>query len=107
MDAHQLSQSLPPGFHWEAPFTSSILPPHLVAVPDDDIDAWLATITPARDSDGAIATIRRHRSVKDHVTRPFRTDAAAVGWVARWLAGQGEVVRAELAAPWPMTTVSG
>ncbi|MGH8083340.1 MAG: hypothetical protein ACREP7_22375 [Lysobacter sp.] len=98
MNSHQLSQSLPPGFHWEAPFACSILPPHLVAVPDDDIEAWLATVTPARDSDGAIATIRRHLGIKDHVSRPFRTDAAAVAWVARWLESQGAAVRAELSA---------
>ncbi|BAV99802.1 hypothetical protein ABIE09_004550 [Lysobacter enzymogenes] len=100
MDTQSPLHELPPGFHWEAPFAGSIFPAHLVAVPDDDCEAWLATVAPARDGLGAIATIRRHLGIKDHVSRPFRTDAAAAGWVARWLSGQGETVRAELGADW-------
>jgi hypothetical protein len=96
MDMHWPLHDLPPGFHWEAPFSGSIIPSHLVVVPDDDPDAWLATVAPARGQTAAVATIRRHLGLKDHVSRPFRTDAAALGWVARWLSSQGGAVRAEL-----------
>jgi len=96
MDATRPLQDLPPGFHWEAPFSGSIFPPHLVAVPDEDSEAWLATIAPVQGQKAAVATIRRHLGLKDHVSRPFRTDAAALGWVARWLSSQGGAVRAEL-----------
>ncbi|WP_255610573.1 MULTISPECIES: hypothetical protein [Lysobacter] len=33
-----------------------------------------------------------------HIDRPFRTEAAAAGWVARWLERQGYLIRAELQA---------
>lgn len=97
MDTHWPLQDLPPGFHWEAPSSGSIFPPHLVAVPDDDPEAWLATVAPAHGQTGAVATIRHHLGLREHVSRPFRTDATALGWVARWLSSQGGAVRAELA----------
>lgn len=98
MDTTQTPHDLPAGFHWEAPFAGSIFPSHLVAVPDEDAEAWLATVTPQREGHCAVATIRRHLGVRDHVSRPFRTEAAAANWVARWLSAQGESVRAELSA---------
>lgn|SRR5687767_11597351 len=106
MDAHSPLHSLPPGFHWEAPFAGSPLAHHLVAVPDSDPDAWLASVRPAVGERGAIATIRRHLGLKDQVSRPFRTDAAALGWVERWLAGHGATVRAELADERPSRRLS-
>lgn len=100
MNANSPLQRLPPGFHWEAPFSGSVFPSHLVAVPDDDPEASLATVAPAHGQTAAVATIRRHFGLREHVSRPFRTDAAALGWVARWLSSQGGAVRAELASDW-------
>lgn len=101
MDALAL-YDLPPGFHWKAPFSGSIFPSHLVVVPDNDPEAWLAAVAPARGETAAVATIRRHLGLKDHVSRPFRNDAAAQGWVARWLSSQGGAVRAQLANNGPL-----
>lgn len=106
MDAARPLHNLPPGFHWEVPFSGWTFPSHLIAVPDEDPDAWLATVSPARGEVAAVATIRRHLGLKDHVSRPFRTDAAALGWVARWLYSQGGAVRAELAGYGPLRPVT-
>ncbi|WP_408951443.1 hypothetical protein [Lysobacter sp. Hz 25] len=84
---------LPTGFHWEV--LGAAPTKHLVAVPDTAPEVWLASI--GDDGVGCIATIRRHKARASHIDRPFRTAAAAAGWVARWLDRQGGLIRAELA----------
>ncbi|UNP29288.1 hypothetical protein [Lysobacter gummosus] len=93
MDTQSTLQPLPRGFHWEAqgPATAR----HLVVVPDINPDVWLATI--GDQDNGCLATIRRHQARAAHIDRPFRTAAAASGWVARWLDRQGRLIAAELA----------
>lgn len=52
--------------------------------------------SPQRAETAAVATVRRHLGLKDHVSRPFRIDAAAQG-ARGWLSSQGGAVRAQLA----------
>lgn len=92
MDRHSALQPLPCGFHWLAQGPASAR--HLVAVPDIAPDVWLASI--GEQSEGCLATIRRHQARAAHIDRPFRTAAAASGWVARWLDRQGRMICAEL-----------
>jgi len=84
---------LPMGFHWEVQGAAPTK--HLVAVPDASPAVWLASI--GGDGDSCIATIRRHKARANHIDRPFRTTAAAAGWVARWLDRQGGLIQEELA----------
>lgn len=95
MEPTSVSQTpLPAGFHWEVEGLG--LARHCVAVPDSAPEMWLATIGPTQC--GCTATIRRHQARAMHIDRPFRTEAAAAGWVARWLERQGYLIRAELQA---------
>lgn len=94
MDTQSALQPLPCGFHWEAQGPASAR--HLIAVSDIDPQVWLATI--GGQDGGCMATIRRHQARAAHIDRPFRTRAAASGWVARWLDRHGRLIAAELAA---------
>lgn len=94
MDTQSTLQPLPCGFHWEEQGADAAL--HLVAVPDVCPGLRLATIDAGVA--GCVATIRTHQARAAHIDRPFRTTAAASGWVARWLERQGRLIRAELAS---------
>lgn len=94
MDAQSPLQPLPSGFHWEAHDQDAT--PRLAAVPDAHPAVCLATIRVGTDI-GCVATIRQHRARAARVKRPFRTTAAASGWIARWLERQGRIIAAELA----------
>lgn len=89
---------LPDGFHWE--HAGFGVAHHHVAVPDSAPEMWLASI--GRNTQGCTATIRRHQARACQVDRPFRTEAAAAGWVARWLDRQGHLIQAQLRDRPPM-----
>lgn len=93
MDTNALTLAeLPSGFHWEVAGLGTSR--HCIAVPDADPDVWLASI--GQNGTACTATIRRHQSRMTQIDRPFRTAAAAAGWVARWLERQGYLIKAEL-----------
>lgn len=83
---------LPRGFHWEQQGFGAAQ--HHIAVPDLAPEVWLASI--GKNVHGCTATIRRHQARAFQIDRPFRTEAAAAGWVARWLDRQGHLIQAEL-----------
>ena len=83
---------LPAGFHWETGGFGAAR--HCIVVPDVAPEMWLASI--GSSDSGCTATIRRHQARAQHINRPFRTEAAAAGWVARWLDRQGYLIQAEL-----------
>ena len=83
---------LPDGFHWEMAGLGACR--HCIAVADLDPDIWLASI--GQNGTTCTATIRRHQARMTQIDRPFRTSAAAAGWVARWLERQGHLIQAQL-----------
>lgn len=83
---------LPSGFHWEVAGLGASR--RCIAVPDAAPEVWLATI--GQNGATCTATIRRHKARTMQIDRPFRTSAAAAGWVARWLDRQGHLIQAEL-----------
>lgn len=83
---------LPNGFHWEVAGLGSCR--HCIAVPDADPDVWLASI--GQNGPTCTATIRRHQARNMQIDRPFHTQAAAAGWVARWLERQGHLIQGQL-----------
>lgn len=83
---------LPNGFHWQVAGMDACR--HCIAVADLDPDIWLASI--GQNGATCTATIRRHQARTTQIDRPFRTPAAAAGWVARWLERQGHLIQAQL-----------